>query len=131
MFSFLASLARRERARALGDMDTTQQEDRSAKINRLLWRVFEGFASLLGVACSAGVLYLHFTQPAEHETWREKAASAISAEFFIALFIASFLSFVGAVAAPKWLERITAKRALAAIGLLLFWIVVGTLLGVR
>jgi len=112
-------------------MDAPQQNDSCAKLNRVLWRVFEGFGSLLGIICSSGVLYLHFTQPEEHGTWREKIASAISLEFFVALLIASGFIFIGAVAAPKWLEQITAKRALAAVGLLLLWIVVGTLLGVR
>jgi len=54
----------------------------------------------------------------------------VSVEFFIALFIASCFIFVDAVAAPKGLEKITAKRALVAVGLLLLWIVVSTLLGV-
>jgi len=112
-------------------MDTTQENDRCVKLNRLAWRIFEGFGSLLGIVCSAGVLYVHFTEPAEHEIWREKIVSAVSVEFFIGLFIASCLIFVEAVAAPKWMEKITAKRALAAVGLLLLWIVVGTLLGVR
>jgi len=111
-------------------MDTPQQADRIARLNRALWRVFEGFGSFLGIICSAGVLYLRFTEPTKHETWREKIASALSLEFFIALLIASCLIFIRAVAAPKWLENITGKRALIAIGFLLLWLVVGTLLGV-
>jgi hypothetical protein len=107
------------------------QNDGGSRFEKLLWRIFEGFGSLLGIICSSGVLYFRFTKPAELETWREKIASAVSLEFFIALLIASCLIFVEAVAAPKWLEKISAKRALAAIGFLLLWIVIGTLLGVR
>jgi hypothetical protein len=112
-------------------METTQQTDGCTKLNRLLWRVFEGFGSLLGVVCSLGVLYLRFKEPAEQDSWRERIASAISWEFFIALLIASCLGLIWAVAAPKWLEKLCGKRALIAIGFLLLWIIVGTLLGVR
>jgi len=112
-------------------VDAPQKDDRAVRLERLVWRIFEAFGSLLGIICSAGVLYVHFTEPAKHETWREKIASALAVEFFVALFIAMCLIVIGAVAAPKWLERITAKRALAALGLLLVWVVVGTLLGVR
>lgn len=111
-------------------MDTTQEIDRCEKLNRLAIRILEAFGSLLGIISSAGVLYVHFTEPAKNGTWREKIASVLSVEFFIALFIASCCIFVEAVAAPKWLEKITAKRASMALCLLLLWIVASLLLGV-
>ena len=51
-------------------------------------------------------------------------------EFFIAMFIAAWLVFIRAVAAPKWFERITARRVLVAFGLLFLSAALGTSLGV-
>ncbi|MGA2140461.1 MAG: hypothetical protein ABSH14_16505 [Verrucomicrobiia bacterium] len=112
-------------------MDANPQNDGASRFERLAWRVFEGFGSLLGIFCSVGVLYVRYTEPARQQSWSERIASAISWEFFVALFIASCVGFIWAVAAPRWLEKLSGKTSLRVIILLLLWIVVGTLLGVR
>src|SRR5262245_31572230 len=111
-------------------METTEQNDQDTKLNRVGRRIIEGLGSLLGIVCSAGVLYFHFTESDKDETWRQKVAAIFAVQFFIALFIFSVLNLIGAIAAPKKLEETTAKRALAALGFLLLWIIVGLVLGV-
>jgi hypothetical protein len=84
-------------------MNTIQQNDKTAKVERLLRRTLEGIGSLLGIITSSCLLYKYFTAPAlpsEHLPWQV----VISVEFFIAMFIATCVTLVRAVAAPKWLE---------------------------
>lgn len=94
-----------------------------------MWRVFEGFAGLLGIVVSLGVLYLRHTQPKELQPSSGGVTFAISQEFFIALLVFSCLSFFGAVTGSRRVERILGRASWRAIAFLLLWLLVGRLFG--
>ena len=108
-------------------MDTTRQNE-SKRFETVVWRVFEGFAGLLGIIISLGVLYVRHFQPSDSQDSSSSVTDAISHEFFIALFGFSVLSFFGAVTASKRVERILGRASWRAILFLLLWLLVGRLL---
>jgi hypothetical protein len=112
-------------------MNSADENDKYAKLRNLLWRIFQGFGSLLGIVCSPALVYLCYREGKKQMTLSEKIVLIIKEEFFVALFIACCLGFAWEVARPKWIERLVGKRALAAIGLLLLWLIAGLLLGIN
>jgi hypothetical protein len=109
-------------------MATTHQSG-CARFELAMWRVFEGFAGLLGIVVSAGVLYVRHFHPSESQVSYGGVTSAVSQEFFIALLVFSCLSFVGALTASKRVERILGRASWRAIAFLLLWLLVGRLFG--